>query len=45
MNISKGFQNPGSYQFSIDGSQLTPGIYFYTVTAGKSSVTKKMIVE
>jgi|WetSurMetagenome_2_1015567.scaffolds.fasta_scaffold25134_2 hypothetical protein len=45
MNISKGYQVPGSYQFTIDGSQLTPGIYFYTVTAGKSSVTKKMIVE
>ncbi|RLC22849.1 MAG: hypothetical protein DRH21_07855, partial [Deltaproteobacteria bacterium] len=30
---------------TIDGSKLTPGIYFYTVRAGETTITKKMIVE
>lgn len=36
---------PGMNKLKIDASGLTPGIYFYTVQAGESSVTKKMIVE
>ncbi len=35
----------GTYRFGIDAGELTPGVYFYTVKAGGSSVTKKMIVE
>ncbi len=34
----------GAYVFKLDVSQLKPGIYFYTVTAGNKSVSKKMIV-
>jgi len=37
--------NTGTHQFWINGSQLDSGLYFYTVTAGNSKVTKKMIVE
>lgn len=37
--------NAGTHQFKINGSQLDSGLYFYTVTAGNSKVTKKMIVE
>lgn len=37
--------NNGTHQFHINGSQLDSGIYFYTVTAGRDKVTKKMIVE
>jgi len=44
MNINKGSVNPGAYQFIVDGSQLQPGVYFYTVNVNKESVTKKMIV-
>jgi hypothetical protein len=37
--------NSGKVEFTIDGSQLESGIYFYSIVSGKSSVTKKMIVE
>ncbi len=36
---------PGVNTLTIKGGNLTPGIYFYTVKAGDSSVTKKMIIE
>jgi len=35
----------GANKLTIDGSKLSAGVYFYTVKAGNSSVTKKMIVE
>ncbi|RLD59232.1 MAG: hypothetical protein DRJ05_06705, partial [Bacteroidetes bacterium] len=35
----------GANKLVIDASGFTSGIYFYTVKAGNSSVTKKMIVE
>lgn len=40
------YQQAGSYksQFSINNSQLTSGIYYYTLTANGFSSTKKMIV-
>jgi hypothetical protein len=44
MNIRRGTVPPGSYLFELDGTNLTSGIYFYTVKADDSSVTKKMIV-
>ena len=45
MEISKGYVRDGSHTFTIDASKMPPGIYFYTVTAGSSQVTKKMIVK
>jgi hypothetical protein len=45
MEINKGEVNAGSHSFTIDGSALTTGIYFYTVISGENSVTRKMIVE
>ncbi|PLX10128.1 MAG: hypothetical protein C0598_11095, partial [Marinilabiliales bacterium] len=30
---------------TINGADLTAGVYFYTVTAGENKVTRKMIVE
>jgi hypothetical protein len=35
----------GLNTLTIQADNLTPGIYFYTVKAGDSSVTKKMIIE
>ena len=35
----------GLNKLTIDASSLKPGIYFYTVKAGNSEVTRKMIVE
>ncbi len=34
----------GAYSFTVDVSELNSGIYFYTVTVGNKSVSKKMIV-
>lgn len=44
MEINKGPVGTGAHQFLIDGTNLQNGVYFYTVTAGKESVTKKMVV-
>ena len=43
--IDAGTAQSGINNLSIDGSKLTPGIYFYTVRAGETAITKKMIVE
>ncbi len=45
MQIDRGNVAAGMHEFVIDGSKLGNGIYFYTVYAGKESVTRKMIVE
>lgn len=45
MQIERGDVPAGMHNFTIDGSKLSNGIYFYTVYAGKESVTRKMIVE
>jgi hypothetical protein len=35
----------GVQPFTFNASELSSGVYFYTVTAGKTQVTRKMIVE
>ena len=45
MELNKGFVPAQIHTFIIDASNLQSGIYFYTVTAGESQVTKKMIVK
>ncbi|HNW98186.1 MAG TPA: T9SS type A sorting domain-containing protein [Bacteroidales bacterium] len=42
---TKGTVNAGTYNFNIDGSNLSSGVYYYTIKAGDYSVTHKMIVE
>jgi len=37
--------NIGLNNITIQANDLTPGIYFYTVIAGESSVTKKMLIK
>ncbi len=37
-------QNAGTYQAEFDGSNLSSGIYFYTLNAGEFSETKSMIL-
>jgi hypothetical protein len=42
---NKGNVSEGKYRFNFDASQLNSGIYFYTVKAGNSNQTSKMIVQ
>ena len=39
-----GKQNPGYYEATFDGSQLSSGIYFYKITAGDFTDTKKLLL-
>ncbi len=41
----KGVVGYGDYEFNIDASNYTSGVYFYTVRTNNSTITKKMIVE
>ncbi len=40
-----GVQSAGIHSLTIDGSKLSSGIYFYTVTAGTQNFTRKMVVK
>jgi len=35
---------PGTYEVSFDGSGFNSGVYFYKLTAGDYSETKKMVL-
>ena len=35
---------PGTYEVTFDGSNLTSGVYFYKLTAGNYSETKKLVL-
>ena len=37
-------QSAGTYQVEFDGSNLTSGVYFYKLTAGEFTDTKKMVL-
>ncbi len=41
----KGAVASGMHTFTFDASNIGSGVYFYTVKAGDSSVTKKMVIE
>jgi hypothetical protein len=41
----RGYVNAGTFFFQIDASDLPSGVYFYTVKANDSQVTKKMIIK
>jgi hypothetical protein len=42
--INNEIKTEGSYSYEIDGSKLSSGIYYYRITAGKYTETKKMIM-
>jgi hypothetical protein len=42
--INKGEVNAGMHGFTIDATELSKGVYYYTVKAGENSITKKMVV-
>ncbi len=37
-------KNAGTYQVDFNAANLTSGVYFYSITAGNYSVTKKMLL-
>jgi len=39
-----GFQKAGGYDVSFDASRLTSGVYFYSITSGDFTATKKMML-
>ena len=42
--VNYGYTNAGTNRYTIDGSQLSSGVYFYTVKVGSESHTGRMIV-
>jgi hypothetical protein len=44
-SVNYGVMSAGSQTLTFDGSKLTSGIYFYTVTIGDQKATNKMIVK
>ncbi|MBI4931373.1 MAG: T9SS type A sorting domain-containing protein [Bacteroidetes bacterium] len=42
--LSQGVQSSGNHQFKFDASNLSSGVYFYTLTAGNNKMTSKMSV-
>ena len=37
-------QNPGKYEVNFNASALSSGVYFYTISNGTSTLTKKMLL-
>ncbi|MEC8984193.1 MAG: T9SS type A sorting domain-containing protein, partial [Candidatus Neomarinimicrobiota bacterium] len=37
-------QQPGDYEFVLDGSGLSNGVYFYRLTQNRISKTRKMVL-
>ena len=37
-------QKPGNYEVEFEGSELTSGVYFYQLSAGEFTDTKKVIL-
>lgn len=44
MTFERGAVQAGTYFFEVNGENLSEGVYFYTVKADNSFVTKKMVV-
>ena len=42
--LIRNIQSPGEYKISFNASELSSGIYFYSLTTSSSSLTKKMLL-
>lgn len=42
--LIEGELQPGLYRVNFDGSKLTSGVYYYRLTSGSYSQTKKMML-
>jgi hypothetical protein len=36
--------SPGTYEVQLDGSKLPSGVYFYNLSSGSHSLTKKLML-
>lgn len=45
LDMDAGTVNKGFYNFKLEADELSPGVYFYTVTAGNQKISRKMIVD
>ena len=43
-NLADGVYEAGKYEVSFDASKLPSGVYFYNLTTGTNSITKKMLL-
>jgi photosystem II stability/assembly factor-like uncharacterized protein len=43
-DLEEGMKQAGYYEVNFDGSDLPSGIYFYTLSTSKSTITKKMML-
>ena len=42
--LAEGFQNAGTYEVTFDAANFASGLYFYKLTSGSFSATKKMVL-
>jgi hypothetical protein len=38
------FKNTGEFSVKVNMDKLTSGVYFYTLTQGANTITKKMVL-
>jgi hypothetical protein len=43
-NLVDGFYEVGKYEVTFDASKLSSGVYFYNLTTGSNSISKKMLL-
>jgi hypothetical protein len=44
LNFNEGSKSKGSHSLTVDANHLPAGIYFYTLSAGNTNATKKMVI-
>ncbi|MBK8553211.1 MAG: T9SS type A sorting domain-containing protein [Ignavibacteria bacterium] len=44
MTLVNQMQNTGSYNYSFNGSDLSSGVYYYSLKAGENTITKSMLL-
>jgi len=42
--VDEGYKSAGTYLYNINMDNYSSGVYFYTLSQGTNSITKKMIL-